>query len=106
MITKLEEQILLTVNKYGDKAYGINVYKHLEEVTENKVAIGVIYFALDRLTKNGLLESYKGLSTAVRGGMRKKFYKLTKIGLEELVDAKRVSDELWTDFAIPKTLKS
>ena len=76
MLTKLEDQILLSVWKFQGKAYGINVYQHLEQMTQSKVAIGVVYFTLDRLAKRGYLESYKGEPTAVRGGMRKKYYKI------------------------------
>ncbi len=81
------------------QAYGINVYKHLEKVTGTKVTIGVIYFALDRLTKRGFLQSYKGEPTAVRGGMRKKYYKITKSGLSELIKSKKVNDQIWKDFS-------
>ncbi|MCP4726338.1 MAG: PadR family transcriptional regulator [bacterium] len=95
MITKLEEQILLSVVKFRDDAYGINVYRHLEEITGEKVAIGVIYFTLDRLTKKGFLSSWKGEPTATRGGMRKRFYKITDKGKSELEKAKKVSDALW-----------
>ena len=75
MLTKLEDQILLSVWKFKGKAYGINVYQHLEHMTQSKVAIGVVYFTLDRLAKRGYLESYKGEPTAVRGGMRKSITK-------------------------------
>lgn len=99
MLTKLEDQILLSVWMLKGQAYGINVYKHLEKVTGTKVAIGVIYFALDRLTKRGFLQSYKGEPTAVRGGMRKKYYKITKSGLSELIKSKKVNDQIWKDFS-------
>ena len=99
MLTKLEEQILLSVLKFKGKAYGISVYQHLEEVTKSKVAIGVIYFALDRLTKRGLLSSYKGEPTSVRGGMSKKFYKVTKQGIAELEESKKINDTLWDEFS-------
>ena len=99
MLTKLEDQILLAVLKLKDKAYGISVYQHLEKITGSKVAIGVIYFTLDRLTKRGLLQTYLGEPTAVRGGMRKKFYEITEQGIEELEKSKQVNDSLWEDFS-------
>ncbi len=99
MITKLEEQILLTVVNFRDEAYGIKVYNHLEKITGKKVAIGVIYFTLDRMTKRGLLSSWKGEPTSVRGGMRKKFYRITEMGKKELERAKKISDALWDGAA-------
>ena len=98
MLTKLEDQILLSVWKFQGKAYGINVYQHLEKITQYNVAIGVVYFALDRLAKRGYLESYKGKPTAVRGGMRKKYYRITQKGLDALTASKKVSDRIWSEF--------
>lgn len=98
MLTKLEDQILLSVWKFKGKAYGIKVYQHLEKITQTKVSIGVVYFALDRLTKRGFLESYKGEPTAVRGGMRKKYYRITKKGLEALTTSKKMNDRIWSEF--------
>ncbi len=98
MLTKLEDQILLAVWKFRGKAYGVNVYEHLENVTESKVAVGVVYFTLDRLTKRGLLHSYKGEPTAVRGGMRKKYYEITKDGMATLEDSKKIHDRIWEDY--------
>lgn len=98
MLTKLEDQILLSVWKFQGKAYGTNVYQHLEKIAQTKVAIGVVYFALDRLTKRGFLESYKGEPTAVRGGMRKKYYRITKKGQEALTTSKKMNDRIWSEF--------
>ena len=98
MLTKLEDQILLSVWKFRGRAYGINVYQHLEKLTRSKVAIGVVYFALDRLSKRGYLESYKGEPTAVRGGMRKKYYRITQKGIEALEASKKVNDRIWSEF--------
>lgn len=105
MLTKLEDQILLAVLQLKDQAYGIKVYQHLEEVTENKLAIGVVYFALDRMTKRGLLESYKGEPTPVRGGMRKKYYQITHAGVSALTESKKAYDLLWQGFS-PTAVRS
>jgi DNA-binding PadR family transcriptional regulator len=98
MLTKLEDQILLSVWKFQGKAYGINVYQHLGKITQPKVAIGVVYFTLDRLAKRGYLESYKGEPTAVRGGMRKKHYRISQRGVQALMDSKKVNDRIWSEF--------
>jgi len=99
MLTKLEDQILLAVLQLQDQAYGIKVYQHLEDVTKHKLAIGVVYFALDRMTKRGLLESYKGEPTPVRGGMRKKYYRITPAGASALTESKTAYDRLWRGFS-------
>ena len=98
MLTKLEDQILMTVWKFQGKAYGVNVYQHLEKVTGTKVAVGVVYFTLDRLAQRGFLQTFKGEPTAVRGGMRKKYYKITPEGVKELNKSKEVHDRIWQEY--------
>ncbi len=105
MLSKLEDQILMTVWKFRDGAYGVNIYQHLVEVTNSKLAMGVVYANLDRLIRKGYIQSYLGEPTAVRGGMRKKYYKITKAGLNVLAESKKVHDRIWdgySDFAVTK----
>ena len=85
MLTKLEDQILMTVWKFQGDAYGVNVCRHLEKV-------------LDRLTKRGFLHTYKGYPTAVRGGMRKKYYTITQKGIDELAKSKGMHDRIWDGY--------
>lgn len=98
MLTKLEDQVLMTVWKFRGDAYGVNVYRHLETITEKKVAVGVVYFTLDRLAQRGYLRMHKGEPTAVRGGMRKKFYRITRKGIGALAESKAVHDRIWDAY--------
>jgi DNA-binding PadR family transcriptional regulator len=99
VLTKLEDQILMTVWKFNKEAYGVNIYQHLHAVTESNIALGVIYANLDRLERKGYLKSYLGEPTAVRGGMRKKYFMITKIGKTELAKSKQILDKIWQDFS-------
>lgn len=98
MLTKLEDQVLMTVWKFQGEAYGVNVFRHLEKITEKKVAVGVVYFTLDRLAQRGYLTMYKGEPTAVRGGMRKKHYLITQKGIDALAASKAVHDRIWDTY--------
>lgn len=98
MLTKLEDQILMAVWKFRGKAYGVNVYQYLQDEVNSKVAVGVVYLTLDRLTKRGYLLSKKGEPTAVRGGMRKKYFHITKSGKKALSESKAVHDKIWDDY--------
>jgi len=71
-LTKFEEQILLSVWSLGEKAYGISIYDHIRRITGKKLAIGGIYFPLERLVEKGLLKARKGDPTPVRGGQSKR----------------------------------
>jgi len=71
---------------------------HLSLVTGKKVSLTSVHFPLSRLEKNGVIEGEFGEATAVRGGRRKKIYRLTTMGYELLDEHKRISDMLWKNY--------
>ncbi len=105
MLTKLEELILLSVWRLGEKAYGTTIYRHIESVTKKKISLGGVYFPLDRLTRQGYLRAYYGAATEERKGHSKRYYQLTEKGFETLNEAKAVNDAMWAGFA-PRSLRS
>jgi DNA-binding PadR family transcriptional regulator len=62
------------------------------------MAIGGIYFPLERLVKKGYLSAYQGEPTAVRGGQSKRYYKLTKNGLNELMKTRKTQEAFWQNL--------
>ena len=71
---------------------------HLSLVTGKKVSLTSVHFPLSRLEKNGVIEGEFGEATAVRGGRRKKIYRLTTMGYELLDEHKRISDMWWKNY--------
>jgi DNA-binding PadR family transcriptional regulator len=104
-LTRLEEQILLSVWRLEDNAYGLTIYEHIQKITDREMAIGGIYYPLERLVKNGLLEAVKGDPTPVRGGRSKRFYRLTELGKTEMLKAKKAHDKFWKDLPLPRVQK-
>ena len=98
MLTKLEEQILMTVWRFKGEGYGVNIFQYLEEINEKKLTLGVVYDILERLKKHGYVDTYLGKPSPIRGGMKKKYYKITKLGIESLVKAKEVHDKVMEGF--------
>ena len=98
MLTKLEEQILMTVWKLEGKGYGVNIYQYLNEVNEKRITLGVVYDILERLCKKGWVNAHFGEPTPVRGGMKKKYCTVTKRGIEELVKARKIYEEIMEGF--------
>ena len=94
-LTKLEEQILLSVWKLGENAYGLTIYGMICEITGKKIAIGGIYYPLERLVKKRFLNAFKGEPTAVRGGQSKRYYRLTKHGYDALMREKKAQNAFW-----------
>jgi len=100
ILSRAEELVLLSVWRLQEKAYGVTIRKHIIETTKQEWSIGAIYVPLDRLTKWGYLESIEGEPTAERGGRRKRYYKLTDLGLEALEHLKQVQENMWSSLPI------
>ena len=95
LFSKTEELIMLTVWHLGEEAYGVTIREHMMHMTSKKFSIGGIYVPLDRLVRKGFLTTFQGEPTPERGGMSKRFYRITPRGVRALSEAKRVHDLLW-----------
>jgi PadR family transcriptional regulator len=80
------EQLLLLalVHLDEEEAYGTRIRSEIEARTGRTVAPGAIYTALDRLEQRGLVASRLGDPTPLRGGKRKRHYRLQPSGLHLL----------------------
>jgi DNA-binding PadR family transcriptional regulator len=97
-LTRKEELIMLSILNLKSNAYLIAIVDHLTKITGKNVSLTSVHIPLSRLEKFELIKSNYGEATAVRGGRRKKIYKITNLGLEALEEHKRVSDILWEDY--------
>ena len=97
-LSQREEQILLAIGYLREEAYLVAIRKHLSMITEKELSIGAVHIPLRRIEKQGLITASFGESTAVRGGRRKKIYRLTSSGLAALKENKRINDLLWANF--------
>ncbi|MFC1564858.1 PadR family transcriptional regulator [candidate division KSB1 bacterium] len=98
VLTKLEENVLLTVLKLKGNAYIVSIKENLEEYTGKNISFGALYVSLNRLKRDGYLNTYLGDSSSVRGGRAKKFYKLTKEGIGDLKEIQKLNRIMWQDF--------
>jgi DNA-binding PadR family transcriptional regulator len=95
----ITEQILLTaVWSLQDEAYGIKIMERVYEYIKKEIAFGTLYNNLDQLIKKGYAESFKGEPTAVRGGKRKVYYKITTKGIHALQEARELQRRLRQDM--------
>lgn len=97
-LSQREEQILLAIGYLQEEAYLVSLRKHLSKVTGKELSIGAVHIPLRRIEKQGLITASFGESTAVRGGRRKKIYRLTAAGLAALKESKKITDRLWADY--------
>lgn len=94
-LAEFEELVLLTVYGLGEQAYGVTIQEKLERHAERPVSLGAVYAALDRLERKGHLRSSLGGATHERGGRRKRFFAVTRAGLQAVREARRIREKIW-----------
>jgi PadR family transcriptional regulator, regulatory protein PadR len=100
-MSKREEQILLAVSYLEEDAYLVQIRSFLSTILGKTLSIGAVHIPLRRLERSGYIEAAFGEATAVRGGRRKKIYRLTSKSYGVLLENKRVQDDLWARFRGP-----
>jgi DNA-binding PadR family transcriptional regulator len=94
-LREFEELVLLSVRMNAEGASGATIQQVLDTEAGRAVSLGAIYTALDRLVRKGLLETWLGAPTPVRGGRRKRHYRLTSEGLKKLSEIHRIRNSMW-----------
>ena len=94
-ITLNEQMLLLIIWKLGDEAYGYTIREKINAYTQKEIAFGTLYNNLDQLIRKGYAVSHKGEPTAIRGGKRKVYYKITAKGRDALQAARELQAKLW-----------
>lgn len=83
-----EQIILLAVLRLQQQgAYGVSIRDEIIAHTQRNPTPGAVYTTLERLEAKGLLRSETGEATAERGGRAKRYYHLTRSGLQSLRQA-------------------
>ncbi len=93
---EFEELVLLTVSMLDDEAYGVAIKDALQAKADRTITIGSLHSTIARLEEKGLLESWLGEATAVRGGRKKRYFKLTADAVQVLQHIKSLRDDLWS----------
>ncbi|WP_421871808.1 PadR family transcriptional regulator [Marinoscillum sp.] len=94
-IGEFEEVVMLTVAILYGNAYGVTIKEDIEARLKRNVSVGAMRVALQRLEEKGYLISEFGESTAVRGGKRKKFFRVTPEGKRALDQVREARIKLW-----------
>jgi PadR family transcriptional regulator PadR len=92
---EFELMILLAVIHLGEDAYGVPIARELEKHRGRDVSVGSVYAALERLEAKGLVASSLGDPTPERGGKAKRYFRVTREGLRQVHETRRVLSRLW-----------
>jgi DNA-binding PadR family transcriptional regulator len=93
---EFEEIVLLAVGILYDEAYGVSVRAEVERHTGRVISIGAVHTALHRLEEKTFLQSRFGDASDVRGGKRKRLFRITAEGLQTLRDAQALRSQMWS----------
>jgi len=88
---------MLAVIRTGEDAYGMNVRRELETVTERDVTIGSVYATLDRLEAKGLVTSMRRPAADVSS---RRIFSLTAFGAASLALTRDTRDRLWSGVTL------
>ncbi len=99
-IGEFEEIVLLTVAILNGEAYSLSIIEEIENRLNRSVSLGAIQTVLKRLEEKEMVSSEFGEATKVRGGKRKRYYKITASGQRILKETKEQRTSLWN--SIPK----
>ncbi len=94
-IGELEEVVLLMVAMLQEEAYGVAITKEIELQLNRKMSVSAVHATLHRLEGKGYAQSYMGGATMQRGGRRKRYFKVTKLGSQVLTDIQEARQLLW-----------
>jgi len=92
---EFELLLLLAVIHLGEEAYGVPISRELERHRGKDVSVGSVYAALERLEAKELISSSLGDPTPERGGKAKRFFRITREGLRQVHETRRVLTKLW-----------
>ena len=94
-IGELEEVVLLMVAMLQEEAYGVAITKAIELQLNRKMSVSAVHATLHRLQEKGYAQSHMGGATTQRGGRRKRYFKVTKLGSQVLTDIQEARHLLW-----------
>jgi PadR family transcriptional regulator PadR len=90
--------LILSIWKLQDDAYSLTIRRHLKKITRKNWSFGSLFNSLEGLVKKKYIVSYIGDTAPAREGRRKRLYKVTKEGLEAIVEIKKIDQKIWEDI--------
>ena len=91
----LEELVLLLVMVMEEDAYGVTLAEEYEKINGKSISIPAIHTVLKRLEKKSFISSKVGGASKIRGGRRKRIYRVTDAGFQVAKSIQEKRNALW-----------
>jgi DNA-binding PadR family transcriptional regulator len=95
---ELEELTLLLVSALKEEAYGARIRLELASQARRDLTLSSVHITLHRLEEKGFVKSSMGDASPVRGGKRKRIFKITAYGSKALAESRELRERLWTSI--------
>lgn len=95
VLTRAEEILLLSILKLKDNAYAPAIIKEIKQNTGKELTIGSLWVSLDSMYKKGYIDKRMAEETPAKGGRKKIYYSLTRLGAKALRNAREFQKSLW-----------
>lgn len=108
LTTRLEEAILIAIWSLSENAYGISINRWVSQIIGKNYTMGALYFALDRLFRNGYVNKIARNVSQEKGGRSRTYYSLTPKGKQALQEVRDYQISLWRgipELAVDKKTK-
>ena len=99
---ELEQIVMLAVARLEREAYGMSIRREIESRTQRSVAIGAVYSTLERLEDKGYVRSVAPPGDPDRDGRARRFFELTRTGVDALDVASRMHTRMWAGVRLKK----
>ena len=94
-LSKLEELVMIAIWHLRDNAYGVTIKIKVLELSGKAYFYNTLYTTFDQLTRKGYITKHFGQPTAVRGGKRKVYFKITTDGMNALKNSYERHSKVW-----------
>jgi PadR family transcriptional regulator PadR len=94
ILGEFELIVLLTMLQVSESIYPLALRDAIETKTSRRVSRAAVFITLERLERKGLVSSFYGDPTPIRGGRPKRFFKVEARGITAARRAVRTMKEL------------
>jgi len=99
---ELEQIVMLAVARLEREAYGMSIRREIEERTGRGVSIGAVYSTLERLQDKAYVKAVAPPGHPDRDGRARRFFELTRSGVDALDVASRMQTRMWSGLRLRK----
>jgi DNA-binding PadR family transcriptional regulator len=94
-LNETEHFVLLALLRMSDGAYAVPIRQEIEDRGGRGLSITAVYAALDRLERQGYVESWLSDPLPERGGRARKHYRASPEGIVALQRERRALERMW-----------